>query len=314
MNQELPLISIALCTYNGAKYLPEQLDSLLKQTYPNLELVIQDDCSTDTTWDILTQYQAKHAHIRLYRNTSNLGFQKNFETILNKCRGEWIAISDQDDIWLPEKIDILYRLSDGNVLVYHDSEFIDDKGQLMDFRISNKLTFVSGQNPDSFLFFNCVSGHSMMFSKALIPEVLPFPKDGFYDHWIVFVASHLGKIDFSEKALVKYRQHESNCTDLLGTKNKLDGLSHTQKRIERENKWLKVCADYQKKKNINGQAVKLYDASKDRMNNYLNLEFGWTIWTDRNQLLHIVKKNSFSRFFFALRHIWGLKSKSFFKS
>ena len=314
MNQELPLISIALCTYNGSKYLPEQLDSLLNQTYPNLELVIQDDCSSDTTWDVLKQYEAQHPHIKLFRNNSNLGFQKNFESILSKCSGEWIAISDQDDIWLPEKIETLYSLSEGNILVYHDSELVDENGESMNVFISDKLTFVSGKNPDPFLFFNCVSGHSMMFSKSLIAKVLPFPRDGFYDHWIAFVATHFGKIDFSEKALVKYRQHDTNCTDLLGAKNKLEGLSHTQKRIERENKWLKVCADYQERNNIDGQAVKLYKASKDRMDNYLNLEFGWTIWNDRNQLLHIVKKNSFSRFFFALRHIWGLKSKSFFKS
>ncbi len=313
MNYELPLISIALCTYNGAKYLSEQLDSLLNQTYPNLELVIQDDCSTDTTWDILKQYEAHHPHIKLFRNNSNLGFQKNFESILGKCIGDWIAISDQDDIWLPEKIETLYRLSKGNILVYHDSELVDENGTSLNKNVSDKFNFISGKNPNAFLFFNCVSGHSMMFSNKLINLIFPFPTNGYYDHWIAFVGSHCGSIAFSERQLVKYRQHQSNVTDMFGLKTKVYKLTHAKNRMWRENRWLESCATFEKLNGISGKAHKLYKKGKNRNSNYLNIEFALSIWKDRQSLLPIIHKSDTGKFFFALRHIWGMKSKSLFK-
>ncbi len=83
-----PLVSIALCTYNGAEYLPGQLDTLVNQTYKAIEIVVVDDCSTDETFTILTNYAAKYPQFKLYRNKSNLGFATNFERAVILCEGE----------------------------------------------------------------------------------------------------------------------------------------------------------------------------------------------------------------------------------
>ena len=101
------MISIAMATYNGEKYLREQIDSILNQTIQDFELIVCDDCSTDTTWNILLEYQSQDKRIKCYRNEENLGFKKNFEKAIKLCTGEYIALSDQDDIWLEEKVETM---------------------------------------------------------------------------------------------------------------------------------------------------------------------------------------------------------------
>lgn len=96
-------VSIVMCTYNGEQFLREQLDSILAQTYPIHELIIQDDCSTDHTADIVREYARQYPFIRFHANISNLGFNRNFQDALSKAEGDYIAIADQDDIWYEEK-------------------------------------------------------------------------------------------------------------------------------------------------------------------------------------------------------------------
>jgi glycosyltransferase involved in cell wall biosynthesis len=101
---EQPLVSVAMCTYNGEKFINLQLDSILAQTYHNLELVIVDDGSTDETFNIISDYAKKDGRIKCFKNEVNLGFNKNYERAIKLTTGEFIAISDQDDIWLPHKM------------------------------------------------------------------------------------------------------------------------------------------------------------------------------------------------------------------
>src|SRR5215468_9284257 len=92
-----PLVSIALCTYNGEKFLQKQLDSLLEQTYPNIEIIAVDDASTDNTWRILMNSAKRYSNkLKLYKNEKNLGYSLNFERAIKLCRGDFIALSDQD--------------------------------------------------------------------------------------------------------------------------------------------------------------------------------------------------------------------------
>ncbi|SFU20854.1 Glycosyl transferase family 2 [Algoriphagus locisalis] len=242
-NSSLPLISIALCTYNGCKYLRPQLESLVNQTYPNLEISIYDDCSTDETPSIIQEYAKKFPQIKVHQNPRNLGYQENFAANFKACKGDLIAPCDQDDIWALNKIEKLFDLLQDHILVYHDSELIDEEGKSLGINISTRLNFVSGKNPKNFLFFNCVSGHSMLFSRDLLKYIFPFPKKGFYDHWMVFVASHYGSIDYLSECLVQYRQHQQNLTDILGAKRKETKLQTTISRIQRENNWLEICAE-----------------------------------------------------------------------
>jgi glycosyltransferase involved in cell wall biosynthesis len=309
-----PLISIALCTFNGEKYLRKQLDSLVSQTYPNLEIIAVDDQSTDSTWELLQEYHRRYPQFTCIRNSSNLGLQRNFEKALKHCHGEWIAISDQDDIWDKDKIQKLYEISGGNILVYHDSAFINENEEYMGILMSDRLNFVRGKDPKAFLLFNCVSGHSMMINQSLIEKALPFPEVGYYDHWMAFVASHWGRLDFINEPLVKYRQHNDNVTDMLGQNDQLRGLSRTLKRIKRENEWLKVCATYQERYGKPIYAKALYNKARRRLNNYLNLHFGWEIWINRGSLLGIQRLGAWDKFWYAARNIWGIKAKELFKS
>src|SRR3569833_676088 len=124
---DTPLVSIALCTYNGQEFLSPQLDSLLSQDYYNIEIVVIDDCSTDNTWHILQQYANEDKRVKLHRNERNIGNIHNFERAIKLCKDELIALADQDDIWESVKIKTLAEAIGDNILVYHNSDFIDEK-------------------------------------------------------------------------------------------------------------------------------------------------------------------------------------------
>ena len=98
------LVSVAMATYNGEKYLVEQLDSILTQTHPIYEIIIVDDGSSDKTLDILNSYQDKFGNIKVYPNSENLGVVKSFERAIMLTSGDYIALSDQDDVWSNDKI------------------------------------------------------------------------------------------------------------------------------------------------------------------------------------------------------------------
>ena len=111
------LVSIVLCSYNGEKYVKEQIDSILNQSVPIHELIIQDDCSTDGTVDILNQYRSD-SRVRIYINKELLGFNANFLSAILKTTGNYIACSDQDDIWKENKVEELISHIGDNVLIF----------------------------------------------------------------------------------------------------------------------------------------------------------------------------------------------------
>jgi glycosyltransferase involved in cell wall biosynthesis len=105
MTNARPTVSVVMATYNGAAFIREQIDSILNQTYPISELIIQDDCSTDSTPAICREYEEKYPIVHFYENEHNLGFNDNFRTAAMRATGDFIAISDQDDVWFPKKIE-----------------------------------------------------------------------------------------------------------------------------------------------------------------------------------------------------------------
>lgn len=213
------LVSIAVCTYNGEQYLRPQLESLVQQHYRNIEIIVADDCSRDGTVAILQEYQARYSFFRYYQNKTNLGYRKNFESVVSKCTGEYIALCDQDDIWDLDKIRVLVEKIGDAALIYHDSAFINQQGNDMHRKLSDILTLYQGKSPFPFLLFNCVSGHALLFKRSLLPEVLPFDNNIYHDRWIAFVASLNGGIKLIPEALVNYRQHASSETDILRLKS-----------------------------------------------------------------------------------------------
>jgi glycosyltransferase involved in cell wall biosynthesis len=98
-----PLVSIAMTTYNGEKFLIKQLDSLVNQTYHNIEIIIVDDCSSDKTLNILNQYSKENSNIQILANEKNIGLHNNFEKALKHCKGDYIALCDQDDFGMLKK-------------------------------------------------------------------------------------------------------------------------------------------------------------------------------------------------------------------
>lgn len=247
LTQKLPLVSIALCTYNGENYLKTQIDSILEQSYPNIEIIIVDDCSTDSTPEILTEYQIQDSRIKLYFNEKNLGHTNNFGKAIGLSNGKYIALSDQDDVWVKDKINILVTAIKDNIMVYHDSDFIDEGGQQIGVSsIATRYNMYEGESPLPLILFNCISGHAIMFDRELIKYILPLNEQFFHDWWIAYVSFNVGKVKFINNVLVHYRQHRQSVTDTLNKRDK-DALIRKRSVIQKESlnlEWIRYCAEF----------------------------------------------------------------------
>lgn len=212
-----PLISVALCTYNGARYLREQLDSLFAQDYPALEVIAVDDASTDGTVLILESYRSRHPQLRVIHNIQNLGLRGNFERALSLCRGVFIAPCDQDDIWLPGKLSALYAAIGNHSMAYCDSELIDAAGHPLGSRMSAHWRMQDIDDPVALIMDNCVSGHAMLLRRLLLKQAFPLQEGMFHDWWLATVAAAEGGVIYCPKVLVQYRRHAAAVTALPGS-------------------------------------------------------------------------------------------------
>lgn len=214
-------ISIALCTYNGAKFLPAQIESFLAQTRLPDELIICDDCSTDETPQIVNDF-ARHAPFTVtFRiNEKNLGSTKNFERAIALCGGDLIFLSDQDDVWLPQKIARIEAEFDKNLqvgLVFSDAEIVDENLEpancnLWQFTFSEERRKHSrnGNFFDVLLRQNVVTGATMAFRSRYRKIFMPIPDrlpNLIHDAWISLLIASEAKVIFVEEQLIKYRQH-----------------------------------------------------------------------------------------------------------
>lgn len=224
IDKKMPIsikISIAMCTYNGEKYLQEQLDSFLQQTRLPDELVVCDDGSQDGTMAMLDAFAAKAPFpVRIFINPQNLGFIKNFEKAISFCQGDIIALSDQDDVWLPEKLARFERLFLEDLqlgYVFSDSTLVDEDSkplgcshwEFLKFTSPLQKSFSQNDIPSLLLETNYVSGASMAFRSNLRDLVLPIPIFWMHDHWIAFVLRIFMKTALIPDHLYKYRQHSS---------------------------------------------------------------------------------------------------------
>lgn len=290
-----PKVSIALCTYNGEKYLASQLDSLLNQSYKNLEIVIVDDCSDDNTYHILEKYASNYQHIRLYLNEKNLGYIKNFEKAIQLCSGDYIALSDQDDIWSLTKIEEMLQEAADYILIYHDSEFVDEINLSLNKKLSEVFNrMFNGGDPRKLILCNSISGHSMMFKKTLINEILPI-QGRYHDWWIGYVAANIGVVRYLDKCLVRYRQHQKSQTDILN-------IHKSKKNQFNLLEWIHICSKYEGNKfpRFVKKTYKLYH-EKWRFNPRLFL----FILTHYNTLLGMQKQSFKMRLKYMLKQLLG---------
>ena len=229
-SDSVPLVSIVMATYNGEQFLRAQLDSLTAQTYPALEIVVVDDASTDRTIAILEEYAAVHSSIRLYKSERNLGYRKNFEKGMMLCRGEYIALCDQDDIWLAEKISILMEQRGNHSLIYCNSELINAEGDRLGVKLNDLKNLLDFWTPLNYVVGGTASGHAMLVKKEVIQQSIPLPAMVTHDYWIGFVATISGSMKFVDEVLVLYRQHDGNVIGVNG-----GGAKATkQRRISKE--------------------------------------------------------------------------------
>jgi len=229
-------IDILLATYNGEKFLKEQIDSILNQTYKNINLIISDDESTDGTKEILKQYEKKDSRIKIFYQEKNLGYVKNFEFLLKQVKSDVFMLSDQDDVWLPEKVEKTYeKLEKENAdLAFGDLEVVDQKLNTMypsfnDFmKLSRKIKKYINSYKLNYLYC-CITGCTLMLKSKWIPKILPIPKDSkrlIHDHWIgIIVGVNNGKSVYVSEKYIKYRQHGDN---QVGTEK----ISHKFKKLE----------------------------------------------------------------------------------
>lgn len=306
-----PLISIALCTYNGARYLRPQLDSLLAQDYPHLEIIAVDDGSSDETLEVLEAYGRRDARLKVHRNPVNLGFRRNFEKVIGLCGGTLIATCDQDDVWHPAKLSTLESVRQGATLVYCDSELITAGGESLGVRASSLMNMYEGSNSLAFVFHNCISGHAMLFERSLYDAADPFPQTGYHDWWLAFVAACIGRIKYVDQPLVKYRQHERAQTSMG---NRFTGLRDSRKRSDKlpeSADWLQAIQAYDRCPE-HALLRDLYALWKSRANRYFTPDLFLLIFRNRTNLFWPRRESPLRRISRTLRYLFGLKLKKLF--
>ncbi len=221
-------ISVAMCTYNGAKYLQEQLDSIAAQSrLPDL-LVVCDDCSDDDTPAIIERFAAAAPfEVNIQRNAQNLGLLQNFEKAISLCTGDAIALCDQDDVWLPQKlqrIESVFEERENVGLVFGDAVLTTPDGTPMPKRLwhytfdrKDQRRFRDGDAISVLLRYNVVTGATAAFRTKFRDAFLPIPvlPEFIHDAWISLVIATSAELHFIEEPLIRYRQHSEQQAGLI---------------------------------------------------------------------------------------------------
>lgn len=244
MNCQRLTISIAMCTYNGERFLQEQLDSFLNQTRLPDELVVCDDGSQDGTVRILEAFAARSPFpVRLFINPENLGFSKNFEKAISLCQGEIIALSDQDDVWMPDKLErfeLIFSINPKLGYVFCNALIVNENLQALGFTSWEYLGFTprlqkefcQGKATEILLNDITVYGATLAFRSEMRNFFLPIPDFWAYDSWIVFLVSLIRDVSILQENLNMYRQHSSQCTKGLRKLGIIDRLNASRLYID----------------------------------------------------------------------------------
>jgi glycosyltransferase involved in cell wall biosynthesis len=215
-------ISVAMCTYNGADFLPAQLASIAEQTRRPDELIICDDASTDNTRALLESFaRTSSIPVSLYFSDENTGSVKKFDRAIGLCNGDVIALSDQDDVWNSDKLQRIERSFTDNPaagLVFSDADLVDDNLKPLGRRMWNAVGFDAhkqkllrdGRSLDVLVNGWTVTGATMAFRSDYVKLALPIPTNiaMIHDGWIALTVAAVADIAFIEEPLIKYRQHE----------------------------------------------------------------------------------------------------------
>jgi glycosyltransferase involved in cell wall biosynthesis len=222
-------ISVAICTHNGARFLVEQIASILAQTHLPSEIVLSDDASTDESVqiarDVVAQFNSTRAtspvDLIILRNTVSLGVTKNFESALSACTFDLVAISDQDDVWMPDRLErasVVFENRSSLLLLHGDAELIDEGGMDLETTLFGALevsrevkeAIHAGHGFEILLRRNVVTGATSMIRRDLLHLAKPFPDSWLHDEWLAVIAAAYDGLDLVDERLIRYRQHREN--------------------------------------------------------------------------------------------------------
>jgi glycosyltransferase involved in cell wall biosynthesis len=239
-----PTVSVALATYNGARYLRAFLDSLNAQTMRDIEVIASDDASRDATVAILNDYRA--LPVRVIEHTKNQGVLRNFEDAITGATADHVFFADQDDFWEPDKIERMTTRMvaleekhgrDYPLLVFCDLRIVDANLNELEesyFRSSGKAAHA--MDTRDYIVSNHVPGCAMVVNRALIERALPIPAGVYlHDWWFMLVATIFGTVEGVAEPLIRYRQHGNNTVGFAGTPGSRLGRlwGYTHKPVER---------------------------------------------------------------------------------
>ena len=316
-------IDVLMATYNGEKYVKEQIESILNQTYQNIRLIISDDGSTDKTREILKKYESNNK-ITIYYQEKNLGYIKNFEFLLKKVENNLFMLSDQDDIWLKEKIEkSVEKLQKENLdLVFGDLEAVDENLNTIHksfdkyMKLDRKIKKCIGSYRLQYLY-NCITGCTILSKKEYLNKILPLPNSSKYmvhDYWIGLMVALNGKIGYLNEPYIKYRQHSNNQVGLGKETYKFKKLDQVRNLfievklgifttfVENEDKFPENL------KQQNRQALKYYETLKDKKNfNFSNWNLYYKLYKDETLIYFlenfiILNMPFFARILFSIRY------------
>ncbi|MFV0605197.1 MAG: glycosyltransferase [Niabella sp.] len=238
-------ISVALCTHNGEKYIQKQLDSIIHQTIPPCEIVVGDDNSTDATMHIIEQIMqsCSNIDIRVLKNKPALKTVKNFEKTIQACNGDYIFLSDQDDIWKKNKIERMIAAFsfENDLLLFSNGSLIDEHNDDLAVTLWDKWKFDTDKQhqwqqnnfavKDLLQGRNYVTGATALISKNLIHNAIPItvPSGYYHDAWLALHAAAQNGLRFINENLIYYRVHAGQQVGIT------DGGKNTDSVIDEKN-------------------------------------------------------------------------------
>ena len=223
-----PSISVALCTHNGGKFLREQLRSIFTQTRAPDEIVMSDDASRDDSVAVARSAAAEFAvpllappRLKIIENPAPLGVTANFEQAALACQSELIALSDQDDVWRPDRLARMgaeFDARPGLLLLHSDARLVGAAGaslgrslfHALEVKRSEIEEIHAGAAFDALLRRNLATGATIVFRRVLLRYAAPFPAPWLHDEWLAITAAAVGQVDVLEEPLIDYRQHAAN--------------------------------------------------------------------------------------------------------
>ena len=258
-----------MCTYNGARFLREQLRSIAAQSVPIQEIVICDDCSEDGTREIVESFCHEHPGlVCFYRNPERLGASQNFAQAISHCRGEIIFLSDQDDIWFPTKVERMAALfsSDDTCAVVSVAATVTDEDLKPTGKTLSPMFQTLDEKPNTFsarIHQSSAYGCTLAFRASLSSLIFPISPHWWHDNWICFIASRFTEIRGIEEPLMFFRRHRASA----GMNDKLDfgpfgqmiAAAKRSRRIDYEH-------DLQKWQEMKQQLKKVIDDGHFRVN------------------------------------------------